>query len=255
MILAAPEELHEFPFSCHILEVSALLGAGLCRLSQWGSRTNAGMCTTNSSRKVEARDSDLLLISFYCLLLNLCPFMSYWCKTYPGLLNFHPWFLAVSFFSLLVLWSSVQPRLPWQSFHVVLPGTPEESQPCCIMKARKSKMAFPVDTAPLNFWPVYHWKSTQVTRFSITSRRSGRSRVRLCARLTYGWTGFGDSTTSCSFFIFFPYVEKKHLGRDSQFELQVDFLCHVHKLVQNKQDWQTGAATSTLPMRFCPQVF
>lgn len=159
------------------------------------------------------------------------------------------------FFSLLVLWSSVQPRLPWQSFHVVLPGTPEESQPCCIMKARKSKMAFPVDTAPLNFWPVYHWKSTQVTRFSITSRRSGRSRVRLCARLTYGWTGFGDSTTSCSFCIFFPYVEKKHLGRDSQFELQVDFLCHVHKLVQNKQDWQTGAATSTLPMRFCPQVF
>ena len=97
MILAAPEELHELPFSCHILEVSALLGAGLCRLSQWGSRTNAGMCTTNSSRKVEARDSDLLFISFYCLLLNLCPFMSYWCETYPGLLNFHIWFLAVSF--------------------------------------------------------------------------------------------------------------------------------------------------------------
>ena len=54
---------------------------------------------------------------------------------------------------------------------------------------------------------------------------------------------------------FFAFVEKKRLGRNSLFKLQVDFLCHVHKLVQNKQDWQTGAATSALPMRFCPQLF
>ena len=102
------------------------------------------------------------------------------------------------FVLLLVLSSSVQPRLPWQSFHVVLPGTPEESQPCCIMKITTKQDALPVDMAALNLWPVYHWKSTQVTRFSITSRRSGRSRVRLCATLTYGWMGFGNSATACA---------------------------------------------------------
>ena len=92
----------------------------------------------------------------------------------------------------------------------------------------------------------------EVTGSSITSRRSGWSRVSLCPILRKWvlWTfRLLLSPDSLNWLYLVLWVSLKASG--AFFRLQVDFLCHVHKLVQNKQDWQTGAAYNASLSRFC----